>query len=958
MNKVRHILYAAALLWTGFIFAQSPGGISTNNKMWVKADNGVTTAGTTVTQWQELSGAGVTGNFTVQTLQGTTNTQSGPTFLPAGINFNPYLSFNGSTNSLSSINNFLGTSLAGNSNVTVFQVLNLKGGIVWLKWENDFNGTSARLGFENSAGRLRFDFPKAVPASAGQNIGATSILNKHTLSTAYVNVNTSVNRLNGANDQVIAIPGPGSFTSANTKIVLGNELLLNLPCQIDLAEVIIYSNTLTTPEINKIESYLAVKYGFTLNQLVANNNNYTATNGTTTWDRALHSGYSNNITGIGRDDATALSQKQSKSINPTALITLFNGSYPGGSFPTTNAANTNSFGNDYSYLLAGDNGADTSLTICSMNNRITRMARVWKVQNTGSVGNVTVTVDNNLLPCVKNMLVSTDPTFPDNLTIVIPMTSGAYKYAVASLTNGQYFTFASDSLQVPQLINAQACPGNSVTLTIQNPQSCASYQWYGSTTGGTPLATGTSVTINPFTTDTTLYVSVVGPGNCLFDSRTPVSITQINVSAPVVNGVSVCLNNSATLQVQNPQTGTTYTWHDAATGGNLLATGTSYTTPTISTSTTFYVQATSPAGCTSIRTAAIVSLYPSASAPSVVSPVSICPGTAATLQVQPITPGYTYAWYSSSTGGTTLANGAAYTTPVLNANQTYYVEAFSNNGCVSATRTAVQVNIDPPPAAPSVTSPVNICPASSASLQVQSPQAGITYQWYATPGGALLATGTSYTTGSLSAASTFYVTGSNATGCESGTTPVQVALWSPLSTPRVTVADSNLNSITYTWQSVPDATGYLISVDGINYTAPSSGNAGTTHVVTGLNPSQTVTLYVIATQTPACRNSRPGTARGTTWPEMTDVFVPTGFTPNNDGRNDVLRVIGTTIKKMEFGIYNRWGERIFYTTDIRRGWDGTIKGIQQPTTTYAYYLKAELIDGSVKIKKGTITLIR
>jgi gliding motility-associated-like protein len=91
---------------------------------------------------------------------------------------------------------------------------------------------------------------------------------------------------------------------------------------------------------------------------------------------------------------------------------------------------------------------------------------------------------------------------------------------------------------------------------------------------------------------------------------------------------------------------------------------------------------------------------------------------------------------------------------------------------------------------------------------------------------------------------------------------------------------------------------------------------------------------------------------------MTDIFVPTGFTPNNDGRNDVLRVIGTTVKKLEFGIYNRWGEQIFFTTDIRRGWDGTVKGMKQDSGTYAFYVKAELLDGTIKIKKGTITLIR
>ena len=959
MQKKRNILLSVCLCWAGLIAAQSPGGISANNKMWLRGDNGVTATGTTVTQWQEVSGANVTGNFTPQPLTGTSNVQTGPTFIPAGINFNPYLSFNGSTNSLSSVNNFIGTSLVGNSNVTVFQVLNLKGGVVWLKWETDFNGTTARLGFENSVGRLRFDFPKAVPATAGQNVGVTNILNKHTLSTAYVNVNTSVNRLNGANDMVMAIPGPGNFAGANTKIVLGNEYILNLPCQIDLAEAIIYSNTLNAAEINKVESYLAVKYGFTLNQLAANNNNYTASNGTVTWDRTLNSGYANNITGIGRDDASALSQKQSKSINAGAFVTLCNGTYPGGAYPSTNAANTNAFANDFSFLLAGDNGSDTTLNLCMMNGRLTRMARVWKVQNTGSVGDVTVALDNNILPCVKNMLVSADPNFPDNQTTIIPMMSGAYKYAVATLGNGQYFTFASDTLSVPQLINAQACPGNVITLNIQNPQQgCLSYQWYTSATGGAPVTTGTAFTLNPFTGDTTLYVSVLGAGNCLFDSRTPVTVTLINVPAPVVNPVSICPGDSTTLLVQNLQPGSTYTWYDAATGGNVLDNDSSYTTPGLNTTTTYYVQATIPAGCISVRTPVTVTVYPPASAPGVISPVVICPGTSATLQVQPVTPGFTYSWYSTATQGISLSSGDTYNTPTINSNQTYYVEAISNNGCISPVRTPIQVNVDPPPAAPSVIGPVNICPSSTATLQVQNPQSGFTYQWYASPGGSVLATGDSYTTSDLNSATTYYVTASNATGCESVTAPAQVNIWPQLPTPQVIVADSNLSSITFTWNAVAGASGYIVSVDGINYGPPSSGATGTTHVVSGLSPSQTVTLYVIATQTPDCRNSQPGSATASTWPIMTDVYVPNAFTPNNDGLNDVLHVIGTTVKKMDFSIYNRYGQRIFYSNDTRRGWDGTFRGAAQRNGTFVFYLKAELIDGSIRIKKGTIMLIR
>src|SRR5690606_8291994 len=119
-------------------------------------------------------------------------------------------------------------------------------------------------------------------------------------------------------------------------------------------EFILYSRALTPAEINKVESYLAVKYGFTLMQTGAEANNYTASDNTVIWNNAANSPYYNNITGIGRDDASGLDQRQSLSINNDALVTIYNGTYSG-SFPATNINNTNGFNTDLSLLLFGDN---------------------------------------------------------------------------------------------------------------------------------------------------------------------------------------------------------------------------------------------------------------------------------------------------------------------------------------------------------------------------------------------------------------------------------------------------------------------------------------------------------------------------------------------------------------------------------------------------------------------------
>ncbi len=89
-----------------------------------------------------------------------------------------------------------------------------------------------------------------------------------------------------------------------------------------------------------------------------------------------------------------------------------------------------------------------------------------------------------------------------------------------------------------------------------------------------------------------------------------------------------------------------------------------------------------------------------------------------------------------------------------------------------------------------------------------------------------------------------------------------------------------------------------------------------------------------------------------------DVFVPTGFSPNNDGQNDLECVLGNCISQLQFSIFDRWGEKVFETTDQRQCWDGTYRGKLMNTGIYVYYLKATLQNGDIVEKKGNINLIR
>jgi gliding motility-associated-like protein len=90
-----------------------------------------------------------------------------------------------------------------------------------------------------------------------------------------------------------------------------------------------------------------------------------------------------------------------------------------------------------------------------------------------------------------------------------------------------------------------------------------------------------------------------------------------------------------------------------------------------------------------------------------------------------------------------------------------------------------------------------------------------------------------------------------------------------------------------------------------------------------------------------------------------DVFIPSAFTPNGDGYNDIFHVTARKLVTLqEFKIMNRWGQQIFETRDISKGWDGTFKGKDQDTGVYYYMIKVATPSGKTQFLKGDIILIR
>ena len=89
------------------------------------------------------------------------------------------------------------------------------------------------------------------------------------------------------------------------------------------------------------------------------------------------------------------------------------------------------------------------------------------------------------------------------------------------------------------------------------------------------------------------------------------------------------------------------------------------------------------------------------------------------------------------------------------------------------------------------------------------------------------------------------------------------------------------------------------------------------------------------------------------------MYLPTGFTPNSDGLNDIFRpIVLWKLSAFHLAIFNRFGEKIFESSDASKGWNRLVKGVEQNTSTFIWLMFYQF-EGEEKIEeKGTVTLVR
>lgn len=215
-------------------------------------------------------------------------------------------------------------------------------------------------------------------------------------------------------------------------------------------EIAFYQNkAFTAGEITAMSSYLAVRYGITLNS------DYEGSSNTiTTWDATANSGYGNAIAGIGRDNNAYLNQKQGLSSDADGMVSMAITA-----LASSNANNANSFGSNSEFILWGhNNGSIASYTSTGAPSGRQIVPRTWKLQVTGTPGNVEISVpDNsssasNVLPAEATtvyLLLDTDNDFSSGATEVAMSLNGTEWEATTSVNAFNYFTFATEQLADP-----------------------------------------------------------------------------------------------------------------------------------------------------------------------------------------------------------------------------------------------------------------------------------------------------------------------------------------------------------------------------------------------------------------------------------------------------------------------------------------------------------------------------
>lgn len=393
------------------------------------------------------------------------------------------------------------------------------------------------------------------------------------------------------------------------------------------------------------------------------------------------------------------------------------------------------------------------------------------------------------------------------------------------------------------------------------------------------------------------------PGDPTIQISTSTTITIPSITSS--SGATICDSGSVTLQATS--TTGTINWYANPTGGIPIANGTSFTTPILTATTTYYADVF-PAGCTTGTRTAITATINNTPIIAATSSISICSNNS--IQLSATTSVGVINWYSSQISTSPIATGLNFTTPQLTQDTTYYVEG-NNNGCLSVSRIPVTVFVFPLPVVADETK--ILC--ENSTLLLDAGVSNATYLWSTTE------------------------TTPNIVVTAPGIYTVTVTSLAPQlcsKTKTITVIEHNIPQIQEVVVTGNLATilisgfgDFEYSIDGITYQdsnvfTVSDGGLYTAFVREKYNCGDDQLQFIVIT-------------------------IPEFFTPNNDGINDYWIIKGLIYyPKAEVKIFDRYGKAVVKLNALKYAWDGTLNGKLLTSDDYWYVLKAN--ENSTEVK--------
>jgi gliding motility-associated-like protein len=619
-------------------------------------------------------------------------------------------------------------------------------------------------------------------------------------------------------------------------------------------------------------------------------------------------------------------------------------------------------------------GASVTFTASPTNGGSTTVYQ-WQV-NGGNVGTnsptyTTSTLANGDMVTVIMTSNATCATPPSPISNTITMTVSPGGPALVAITS----------------TGSTICVGASVTFTATptNGGPTPSYQWQvnGINVGTSSPTYTTNTLINgdvvtvimtsslscatgsPATSNS-ISMTVVPPG--------PASVIISSTSSAICSGTSVTFTATPTNGGSTPS----YQWQ--VNGVNAGTNSPTYTISTLSNGDVVTVIMTSNLSCAtgspttsnSITITVTPSVTPSVNI--VASSTAICVGASVTFTATPTNGGTTPVYQWKVNGANVGINSSTYTTTSLANGDVVTVMLTSNATCpspVTVTSGAIGISVSSP-VTPSINITVpstTICVGTSVVFTATPANGGSSpsYQWQVN-GTNVGTNSSSYTTSVLGNGDVVTAIMTSNAACATSNTvtsnSITMTLINTIITPSVSIASSPGNicfgtAVTFTGYPTNGGSSpsYQWRLNG--------SNIGTNSPVFISNTlANGDIINCLMTSNAIC--AIPNTALSNNITVVLDpavcpmgFYMPTAFTPNKDGKNDVCKptLLGN-ILSYKFSIYNRWGQKIFETTNLQKGWNGKVSGVDTDTNVFIWTCSFQFAGQTLENRKGTVVLIR